>query len=44
MSKTYSLGTMEQKGKEYELRNPSEGWRVLVDDYKVAVFSMPIKE
>jgi hypothetical protein len=42
LNQTYSLGIMEQKGKEYEARNPLEGWRVVVSDDTVTVFSMPI--
>jgi hypothetical protein len=42
LSKTYSLDAMEQKGKNYEIRNLSEGWRVVVTDSKMTVFSMPI--
>jgi hypothetical protein len=43
-SKTYSLGAMEKKGENYESRNASEGWRAVVTDDKVLIFSVPIPD
>jgi hypothetical protein len=44
LSQTYNLGVMEQKNKNYEASNPTEGWRVVVTDSEVMVFSMPIPD
>ena len=42
LSKTYSLGVMEKKGHNYEVNSPSEGWRVVVTDDRVTIFSLPV--
>ena len=44
LSAKYALGALEKKGRNYESRNPPEGWRVVVTEEKVQVFSMPIPD
>jgi hypothetical protein len=44
LDNVYTLGSMEQKGKDYEVCNPAEGWRVVATDNNVTVFSMPIPD
>lgn len=44
VSNAYNLGTMEKKGENYEVGNASEGWQVLVDQYKVKIMPVPIPE
>jgi hypothetical protein len=41
LSNAYSLGTMEQKGQDYEVSHPTEGWRVVATENKATIFSMP---
>lgn len=41
LSTTYSLGTMEQKGDNYEAQNAAEGWRAVVTESVVTFYSAP---